>query len=960
MRRPFPSAGRVNRSRPERALLLCYFDASGIITPIENIAYLQRYSRFALDVVNLYGHPLPFRLPASFPWTDYDVIIFHNTIAYTIDNLFEIDRGLSLPLRDHPGVKVLFKQDEQYRTNKVAQFIAESGIDLVFTCLPSTEIDKAYPPAVTGPVSYRRMLTGYVTPSMREYVPPPDIERRIDIGYRGSIQPIYFGRLAHEKREIGDLFKAHTAHRSSVTDIESSNAARLSGLKWIEFLGSCKGTLGTESGASIFDLDGTLEPFYQSLVNIHGEHPESVAWCEEILAQLQRYEGYVNYSQISPRHFEAASTRTVQILYEGTYSGIFSPHRHYLSLRKDFANVDEVIDALMQPTRRKLVSEAAYEEIIRNPRYWIETFAREFDTALDNLLEKKDLKRKETTHSIEFPSGTSPRNVLLLCAHVPKRDPRISWLADFAPKSLKIHVLGVHDDPSGPVQSVSNRITSALEVQIFRRNPRHFSIESRTVEACGFGEIANNPGLLALNFVNSLSRIPDDIAAKALGEAMIERLPAIRWYLDYLLDTTCNLVKAAEAFERIDLLIAADLDCLIAGVILKNSLKIPLIYDAHEYWPESDPNGSPWEIGFWRELEALLMPATDARFTVSGPLGQLMSSVYNIPFGVVPNAEPVVECPPKMGDGSDTTAVVFLYQGGYAKGRGLELLIRNWEHTDQRAVLHLRGPRWEYSEKLEELAASTGLLGHRIFFLDAVAEEELVAAAAYAAVGVIPYEPHGANNRLCCPNKLSQYAAAALPIFANATEYVSSIVEEQQIGKVADYRNKDSFVDAVDYLVENAEYRLSAGERARAFFIEKFNWQAVSSPIYDAINRALEQQNSAANSQSASPAENPDITSFSYCAVQPDAPILNPSADASILNSSSDATTELELLKATELVPQNAVEPESPKRSATFRLSSMLWRGLPAPLKKHITREADLIKAMLLRTADKSSSTTKK
>ena len=47
------------------------------------------------------------------------------------------------------------------------------------------------------------MLTSYVTPTLRA-LDSRKAERPIEIGFRGSIQPLEFGRLAFEKHKIGD------------------------------------------------------------------------------------------------------------------------------------------------------------------------------------------------------------------------------------------------------------------------------------------------------------------------------------------------------------------------------------------------------------------------------------------------------------------------------------------------------------------------------------------------------------------------------------------------------------------------------------------------------------------------------------------------------------------------------------------------------------------------------------
>jgi len=173
-----------------------------------------------------------------------------------------------------------------------------------------------------------QVLTGYVTEAMRSLAAPWCRSRPIDIGYRGSIQPLSFGRLGFEKRKIGiDVSRALAERDGLRLDITSAPEARLNGTAWIAFLAASKATLGVESGSNLFDFDGSVEQWCREF---EVAHPEGDHCCEQFYRRahdehLHRFEGNVDYAQVSPRHFEAAAARSVQVLYEGRYSDIFRP-----------------------------------------------------------------------------------------------------------------------------------------------------------------------------------------------------------------------------------------------------------------------------------------------------------------------------------------------------------------------------------------------------------------------------------------------------------------------------------------------------------------------------------------------------------------------------------------------------------------------------------------------------------
>ena len=106
---------------------------------------------------------------------------------------------------------------------------------------------------------------------------------------------------------------------------------------------------------------------------------------------------------------------------------------------------------------------------------------------------------------------------------------------------------------------------------------------------------------------------------------------------------------------------------------------------------------------------------------------------------------------------------MFLYQGGFAEQRGVELLIDIWDKTDSNCILHLRGPASLFKDELAARASATGLLGTRILFPDPVRETELVEAAAAADVGLISYERRASTTSFAAPTSFRSTWLQACP-----------------------------------------------------------------------------------------------------------------------------------------------------------------------------------------------------
>jgi hypothetical protein len=197
------------------------------------------------------------------------------------------------------------------------------------------------------------------------------------------------GELGFEKIQIADRFIEHTRNSGLRLDISYEESRRIYGGKWIDFVGSCKAMLGTESGASVFDFSGELQ---ERVDRYEAEHPEA-GFVEIQERFLRPYEGKIRLNQISPRCFESAALRTAMVLYEGHYSGILEPWRHYVPLKKDFTNIDAVVAILKNDERLQEIADCAFAEIAQNPKCSYKSFIEGFDRVVGEEMKALDRPR---------------------------------------------------------------------------------------------------------------------------------------------------------------------------------------------------------------------------------------------------------------------------------------------------------------------------------------------------------------------------------------------------------------------------------------------------------------------------------------------------------------------------------------------------------------------------------------
>jgi hypothetical protein len=291
--------------------------------------------------------------------------------------------------------KVAFFQDEYWLWPERAEVLNRLNVDCVYTCVEPAYYESTYW-KVTKVPRLETYLPGYVSEEMvrqAKALSKPDSDRRIDVGYRGRLSPefIYWGKGALEKYEIAVKFRELVANEGLALDIETAEEERIYGDKWLAFLGNCRAVLGVEGGVSIFDIDNEIIPSYKQF---RSDHPEMS--LEEVYDQvLAPHDSRgVYYRSMSPRAFEAAAARTCQIHFEGRYSGILKPMVHYIPLRKDFSNFDEVIRLYRDEGVRRELTENCYRDLIASGAYSYERFMETFDAGLMAVGLKPDVSEE--------------------------------------------------------------------------------------------------------------------------------------------------------------------------------------------------------------------------------------------------------------------------------------------------------------------------------------------------------------------------------------------------------------------------------------------------------------------------------------------------------------------------------------------------------------------------------------
>jgi len=277
-------------------------------------------------------------------------------------------------LKEMEAKKIALPQDEFINTDILCEFINEIGVETVFSVAPPSEWSRIYSGVDKAKVTFYRVLPGYLDKRVLAGIKSVDElgkKRTVDIGYRTAGRPYpWFGRHGYLKQKVAERVSEKAVQKGLVTDISTDGEDTILGDEWYRFLLNCKYTIGAEGGTSILDHDGTIHKKTEAYLQ---EHPG--ASFEEVESEcFPGLDGNFRLFAISPRHLEACATRTCQILTTGDYNRILDAGKHFIELSKDFTNLEEVLECVVDDHLRGELTEQAYEDIVASGKYSYEAF----------------------------------------------------------------------------------------------------------------------------------------------------------------------------------------------------------------------------------------------------------------------------------------------------------------------------------------------------------------------------------------------------------------------------------------------------------------------------------------------------------------------------------------------------------------------------------------------------------
>lgn len=238
----------------------------------------------------------------------------------------------------------------------------------------------------------------------------------------------------------------------------------------------------------------------------------------------------------------------------------------------------------------------------------------------------------------------------------------------------------------------------------------------------------------------------------------------------------------------------------------------PIIYDAHDFYPEV------WRKGelsaFWRSTFLPILSAwegwvarrADAVVMVGDGVAGLFEQAYGVRPHVLRNChdrrlerEPVRSLRQVVGVGPQDILLVSVgnRKPGMAVRQAMEALARLPDHVHLAFV-------GRFHEDAAATARSLGIEA-RIHAVGAVAPEEVVPFIRSADAALVLYWPETGNYKNILPNGFFQSLSAHLPLLWPALPDLAAIIGGQGVGRVIDPRDPASIAAGVQWLIDNPD-----------------------------------------------------------------------------------------------------------------------------------------------------------
>ena len=253
-------------------------------------------------------------------------------------------------------------------------------------------------------------------------------------------------------------------------------------------------------------------------------------------------------------------------------------------------------------------------------------------------------------------------------------------------------------------------------------------------------------------------------------------------------------------FHKKDILLANDLDTLLANFLVSRIQNKKLVYDSHELFTEvPELINRPTKQKIWLKLEQYILPKLKNTYTVCQSIADYYNQKYGTNFKVIRNI-PVKKNTLKIK--KNTKQKIIIYQGAINIGRGLEVMIEVMKHLENiKFIIVGTGDIYKQLQKKVTIENVTD----KITFLGKITPKELQKITPTADLGISLEEDLGLNYRYALPNKLFDYLHANIPVLVSDLPEMKRLVLAYKIGEIATSREPKKLAEQIQKILHTGK-----------------------------------------------------------------------------------------------------------------------------------------------------------
>jgi glycosyltransferase involved in cell wall biosynthesis len=259
-------------------------------------------------------------------------------------------------------------------------------------------------------------------------------------------------------------------------------------------------------------------------------------------------------------------------------------------------------------------------------------------------------------------------------------------------------------------------------------------------------------------------------------------------------------------FNNFDVVVANDLDTLLACFVASKITKKKLVYDSHEYFTEvPELVDRPKVKAMWERIERHIVPNLKHCYTVCQSIADIYNAQYGTTFKVVQNVPsrlPEHDIDRNFLPPFPIDQPVILYQGAVNLGRGIEEAILAM-HQLENVRLVIIGDGDKLTE-CKNIVENEGL-SNNVILTGRKTIHELKQITHFATIGLSVEKDMGLNYRYALPNKLFDYIQSEVPVLASELPEIKRIVDLYKIGLTIPETTPESIAVSIKRMLNSPE-----------------------------------------------------------------------------------------------------------------------------------------------------------